>query len=151
FNASIASLSEYPSASKALRISVLASPAAVAPLVPKSAPSFPFNSSSRRSAVFLPMPTFSQADRLLQGHGAGQIIHRHAGQDGKGSTGAHTGYLDKLLENVALFRGAETKQQVGIFAHRQVGEQHDLFSYGGKIVEGTHRHIDFIAYAVTVD
>ncbi|MNN51760.1 hypothetical protein D3C81_1664200 [compost metagenome] len=56
-----------------------------------------------------------------------------------------------MLEDIPLFIGAEAKQDVRIFAYRQVRQQDDFFTEAGQVVEGAHRHIDFIPDAVAID
>jgi hypothetical protein len=74
-----------------------------------------------------------QAPGFLQRHGLGQVGHRHAGQDRQRGAGADAGDLDQLAEHGALVGGAEAEQQVGIFAHHVVREQHDFSPVCGRL------------------
>jgi hypothetical protein len=45
---------------------------------------------------------------------------------------------------------SEAVQVMAVLAHDQVGMQGDFFAGGGQVVEGAHRHIDFVAEALHI-
>lgn len=58
---------------------------------------------------------------------------------------------DQLPEKGSFVETAKTVEHMRVFTDRQMRKQRDFFTHSGQIVEGTHRYIDFIADALTID
>ncbi len=88
---------------------------------------------------------------FLHGHGVRQVGDRQAGENRQGGARTDSGNLQQLAKGKTFGLGAETKKDVGIFADGQMGQQAGLLSGRRQVVEGAHRHIDFVADAVHVE
>jgi hypothetical protein len=87
---------------------------------------------------------------FLRGDRHRQVVDRQAGQHRKRGLGADAGDFEQFAKRRALGLAAEAVKQMGVLADRQVGEQADLLAERGQVVEGAHRHVDFVADAVHV-
>src|SRR5450830_928785 len=94
---------------------------------------------------------FGETAGFLQGHGLRQIADRHTRQNRQGSPGTNARNLDQFLKRITLFCTAETEQDVGVFANREMRQQYDLLAQTRQIVEGAHGHADFVTDAVAID
>ena len=53
--------------------------------------------------------------------------------------------LEERAEGLPLGRGEKAVEKHGVFAHDEVRVERHVVSFGGKVAEGRHRHVDFIA------
>ena len=88
-----------------------------------------------------------QPAHFLSSDDMGQLSDRHAAQDSQCQLRPDATDFEQLPESSALVVGGEAIQLMRILAHDQLGVQRDFFADGGKIVEGAHRHVDFITDA----
>ncbi len=92
-----------------------------------------------------------QPTHLLRRHGARQVLHAHARQNGQRRARPHTGDLDQLPKRLPLRSGGKTIQNLRVLAHHEVRQQRHFFAAGGQVVERAHGHIHLVAHAVAVE
>lgn len=91
-----------------------------------------------------------QQGGILRRHGMRQIVHRQSGKDAERRFGTDAADLDQLTEGLALALAEKAVQQLRVLAHHELGQQGHLGPGLGQVVEGAHRHLDFVADPVDV-
>ena len=92
-----------------------------------------------------------EAFDVFGGDGGGKLVGAHGGEDAERGFGADAAHFDELAEGVAFAVAAEAEEEVGIFAHDELGVERDGFAHGGQGVEGLHGNVGFVGDAVYVD
>ncbi len=84
-------------------------------------------------------------------HAAHQLIDFQAGHERQCQLRAHAVKPDELAEQLALALFGKTIEQVGVFAHDQMGVHGDGFAHLGQTVQRGHGNFQFVTHAVDVD
>jgi hypothetical protein len=116
-----------------------------------SSPNLPLSSSSKRSAVFLPIPgTLTSRPASCKATAWVRSSTSHAAEDGQRRARPHAGYLDEFTKRRALARRGKAIQQLRILAHDELREQAHRLAHRRQVVERAHGHLHLVAHAVAV-
>ena len=80
-----------------------------------------------------------------------QVTDRQTGEHRQRHARADPGDLDQLAEGVAFGFAGETVKELTVLAHDEMRQQRHLLAVARQVVEGAHRHVDFVADAMYVD
>src|SRR5258705_2695817 len=92
-----------------------------------------------------------QASRFLRGDRRDELRHAHSGEYRERDAGPDARDFQQLAERAPLRISAEAIEQMRIFAHDQMREQGHVLPGHGQVVEGAHRHLDFVADSGRLD
>ncbi|CAM2144516.1 hypothetical protein PT2222_160069 [Paraburkholderia tropica] len=92
-----------------------------------------------------------EARGVLHGDRLREVVDAHAREHRERHARADAADLEQFAKRGAFFDRAEAVEQMRVFAHDHLREQHDFFAIAGQVVERAHRHVDFVADAVAVD
>ena len=119
-----------------------------APPAASSGASLPLSSSSRRSAVFLPMPgTFCRRPPSWRATAPARSFTDRPGQDAqRGAAGRRP---EILISSRKVARSSsvcsEGEQLARVLAHHEVGEQARALAQRGQVAERAHGHVHLVA------
>src|SRR5882762_6610050 len=86
-----------------------------------------------------------QAPGFLRGDRRDELRHAHSGEHRERDARTDARDFQQLPERAPLGVGAEAVEKMRVLAHHEMREQGHALPGRGQVVEGAHRHLDFVA------